>query len=422
MLGIWFNHGDRLFRSKKHDDFECLKRFGFTDAFILIKGRSRDMRSTPERHAYLDSLIGGIRLQGIRTHGMFICSEDGEYCSLYPDRADMSLFGKKSDIRISHTDTRYLEYLTRSVLTAAGEYPLDGIQFDFLRYGYIGNGWSPEEERIYASFGADVLKLKKEILERYDSSRPQYNLEPVFSRYRDHEEQVCGLAAGRQSVIIGFARALSESVRSGLPSIELSAAMMPEGLYTPLYDTAALHYGQMYGDFYPCFDRLYPMVYTGVFNKDSEWVAELSETASACYPGSVIGLECTEPMTAARVHGDVAAIRGRNHAGISFFRYGRMILMIRDGQDTLLYNTYPGSAARLILSRENTEIEMACELEEASWLRVPGHWDLIRAFGRYRNGRDHYVDGELCVLNSESCLLRADVVQDASEQRQRWHE
>ena len=408
MLGIWFNHEDRRLRSKKHVDFECLKRFGFTDAFILIKGMAHDKRSTPEDHAHLDSLIRELCLQGIRTHGVFICSEDREYSSLYPDRTDTSIFGKKSDSRISHLDTRYLEYLTRLVLTAASEYPLDGIQFDFLRYGYIGNGWSPEEEKIYASFGVDIPKLKDEILARYDSSKPQYNLEPVFSRYRDHEEQVCGFAAGRQSIIKGFARALTESVRCGLPcpGIELSIAMMPEGLFAPWRDVAALHYGQIYEDFYPLFDRLYPMIYTGAYNKDSGWVAELSENASACFPGSVIGFECTEPMTSARLRGDIAAIRGGNHAGICFFRYGRMVLAVRDGQDTLLYNTYPGSATRLILSRENTEIERDCELEEASWLRVPGHWDLIRAFGRYKNGNDHYFDGELCVLEAESARLR----------------
>ncbi len=83
-----------------------------------------------------------------------------------------------------------------------------------------------------------------------------------------------------------------------------------------------------------------------------------------------------------------------------------MVLAVRDGQDTLLYNTYPGSATHLILRRENTETEKECELEEASWLRVPGHWDLIRAFGRYRNGRESFFDGELCVLDAESARLR----------------
>ena len=203
-------------------------------------------------------------------------------------------------------------------------------------------------------------------------------------------------------------------LKPGIGGIELSIAMMPEGLFMPWHDVAALHYGQSYEDYYPLFDHLYPMIYTGAYNKDSGWVAELSENASACFPGSVIGFECTEPMTSARLRGDIAAIRGGNHAGISFFRYGRMVLAVRDGQDTLLYNTYPGSATRLILSRENTEIERDCELEEASWLRVPGHWDLIRAFGRYKNGSEHYFDGELCVLDAESARLRTEAIQGAS--------
>ena len=51
----------------------------------------------------------------------------------------------------------------------------------------------------------------------------------------------------------------------------------------------------------------------------------------------------------------------------------------------------------------------------AGWLVAQtGNWNLIRAFGRYKNGSDHYFDGELCVLDAESARLRAEVIQGAS--------
>ena len=76
-----------------------------------------------------------------------------------------------------------------------------------------------------------------------------------------------------------------------------------------------------------------------------------------------------------------------------------MIFEVRDGQDTLLYNTYPGTVTRLILRCEADEHTRDCELEEASWLRIPGHWDEIRAFGSFDADDPPRYDGELCVLN-----------------------
>ena len=99
---------------------------------------------------------------------------------------------------------------------------------------------------------------------------------------------------------------------------------------------------------------------------------------------------------------DINTVRDQTDVGISLFRYGRMILALPEGEDTLLYNTYPGTVTRLILKAGTKEIEMRCTLEEASVLRIKGHWELIRPFGFFVDSGDKRHEGELCAIHSES--------------------
>lgn len=398
MFGIWINHADLPVR-RKQEDFECLKHFGFTDAFVLFKGCLCDQRDTQEDYEYLDFLIKGIRQNGARVHGVFYCSEDQKYINMNPDRTDIAIFGKSETRRICHLDKAYIEYLNHSIMTAADEYALDGIQLDFVRFGTIFNGWSPEEEKIYSDFGVNVPVLKDEILKTYDLSKPSYNLKAIFSRYTENDGQMLALAAGRKSVIRNFVQTVSGNIRSGLPDAELSVAMMPEGMYLPWAVDAELQYGQTYEDFSSYFDYMVPMIYSSTFNQTSEWVGEVAAAISERFPESVIGIDTLEPRLGKDLRVEIEAIKRVNNAGISVFRYGRMILAARDGQNTLLYNTYPGTVTRLVLTRGEKEIVKDCILEESSWMKVSGHWDRIRAFGKFFAGKTQIYEGEMSVLD-----------------------
>ena len=400
MLGIWFNHADLPVR-RKQEDFESLKRFGFTDAFVMFKGCFTDQRDTPADHEYLDFLIKGIRQTGVRVHGVFFGSVDKKYTDLNPERADIPIFGKSDTYKICHLDKAYIEYLNHSIMTAAAEYALDGIQLDYVRFGTIFNGWSPEEEKIYSDFGVNVPALKDEILNVYDLSKPSYNLKPILSRYTENDGQMLAFAAGRQSIIRNFVKTVSENIRSGLPDAELSVAMMPEGMYPPWAVDSALHYGQNYEDFLPYFDYLIPMIYASAFNRTSEWVGEVATTVCERYPKSVIGIDTLEPRSGKELSVEIEAIKRLNHAGLAVFRYGRMLLATRDGHDTLLYNTYPGTVTRLVLIRGEKEVVKDCILEEASWMKLSGQWDRIRAFGKFFSGKTQTYEGEMSVLDRE---------------------
>lgn len=83
------------------------------------------------------------------------------------------------------------------------------------------------------------------------------------------------------------------------------------------------------------------MIYAGVYIKKSDWVGELAGTSSAEFPGAVIGLECSEPRTAGDIKGDVEVLSDKNKKGLCFFRYGKIILARQEGEDTVLFNTYP---------------------------------------------------------------------------------
>ena len=400
MLGIWFNHDDLLVR-KNQEDFECLKLFGFTDAFILFKGCVSDMRDKTENHKYLDFVINGVRKNGVRVHGVFFCSEDKKYITLNPDRADMRVFGKTETFRIRHLDKKYIEYLNSSIVSANEEYSLDGIQLDFVRYGTVLCGWSPEEENIYRTFGVNVSKLKKEILATYDLSKPNYNLNQIFQRYLNNDEQLIAFVAGRRSIIKNFVHMVTDNIRLGVKDVDLSVAMMPEGMYEPWRAAAALHYGQDFEDFAPYFDYMIPMVYAGVFNQTSEWISKVAGNVCERFPQSVIGLDCIGPRINEDVRADIEALKNLKNAGICYFRYGRMILALRDGNDTILYNTYPGTVTKLILINDGEEIVRDCTLHEASWMRLKGHWNRIRAFGSFSAGKPQNYEGEMCVLEKE---------------------
>ena len=401
MIGLWFNHGDIHVR-KNPEDLESLKRFGFSDAFVLFKGGYCDQRDKPEDHKYLDFLISGLRRNDIRVHGVFYCSEDRKYINRYPEKTDISVFGETNTRRICHLDSEYIDYLNNSILTAAEEYGLDGIQLDFVRFGTLMNGWSPEEERIYSSFGVDVPAIKQEILDRYDDiSGSNYNLGPIFERYRNNDGQLSALAAARRSILKSFVSRIAGTVRSELKDTVLSAAMMPEGMYPPWRGDAALHYSQEFEDFEPYFDYMVPMVYAGTFNQSSGWVGTVAGNVSRSYPGSVIGLDSVEPRNSDGIRADIEAIRGQNHAGVCFFRYGRMILSMREGPETVLYNTYPGQVTRLVLTEGDREKVVDCSIDEASWMRIEGQWERIRAFGSFASGRTQMYEGELCVLDRD---------------------
>lgn len=399
MLGIWFNLQDLVFSRKTHTDYECLKLLGFTDAYVLIKGCGYDLRSRPEYHAELDRLFAALHRQDIRTHGVFYCSDDRHYVEMYPERTDITILGNRSKRKISHLDPYYVDYLVDSITTAAQEYEPDGVQLDFVRYGMIGNGWSPEEEAIYRSFGVDLPKLKGELLARYDESKPECNVGPILNRYTKHDEQLIALASGRRSVICSFLRTITDRVRAALPERELSVSMMPEAFYPPWQPDSVLHYGQAAEDFYPLVDRVVPMAYSGIFGMNDKWVETIGRTVAEQYPRSIIGLDSVQPKTGGNVQTDMNALHGLENAGVCIFRYGRMIFEARDGQDTLLYNTYPGTVTRLILRRGADEHTQDCELEEAAWLRISGHWDEIRAFGYFDADDPSHYDGELCVLH-----------------------
>ncbi len=328
-----------------------------------------------------------------------MCSHDLYYCSKYPDRADATLLGYKSDYRISHVDPYYLEYLEDSIFTANDIFEMDGIQLDFVRYGLASNGWSKAEKQIYENHGLRVSEFKKELIETFDSDKPGYNLTSIILRYADKDEQVINFTNGRRSVIKNFVRSLSEALKEKLPEKELSIAMMPEGLLEEQKGFAYFHYGQDYGDLAPFADRLFPMAYAGSYGEKSDWVGNIARNAEIRLKVAVMGLECSEPRTAMCIQNDLGEIIKYKNDGFCLFRYGRMILTLREDEDTLLFNTYPGAVDHLVLVKSDEQEEKFCEIEEGSWFRIKGQFDIIRAFGSFKTGMDSEYTGELCVVN-----------------------
>ena len=143
------------------------------------------------------------------------------------------------------------------------------------------------------------------------------------------------------------------------------------------------------------------MAYASSFDKGTDWIGEIARAAARKVPGAVIGLEC-DLRTGSELLADLNIIRGQAKAGISLFRYGRMVLALRDGEDTLLYNTYPGAVTRLILKDGTSESVTDCSIGDSSTLRIKGHYDLIRPFGSFTDHSGAYYEGELCIAYSDA--------------------
>lgn len=398
MVGIWFNHEDLFLRQQPHDDLNILVKGGFTDAYLLIKGMEDDIRNDKVQREYLAGLFDKMKELGLKTHGVFMISHDRAFCSKYPQRADTTISGEKSPYRIDHMDSFYRSYLKESIFSAADEFPMDGIQFDFIRHGIIKNGWGVKDEEIYSEFGLDVPKMKSKIQKLYDYQKPDYNLISLLSDCRNGEEQITALVNGRRHVIMDFTADLAEAVRSKLPDMELSATMMPEGLWPEKLPIAMIHYGQLYEDFAPYFDYLFAMAYAGCYEKKSDWVGEIGKEAAKRFSNIVMGLECTEPRTTCDIKMDLEELRDVQKAGVCFFRYGRMILEVKEEDETLLYNSYPGTVKKLLLYSGDKVTELFVNLSEGTYMRLSGSYDLIRAFGAFRTDTSDSFEGELCVV------------------------
>lgn len=401
MLGIWFNHDDLDYRTNKHENAEFLNDIGFTHFYVLIKGSDNDIRNNSPYHERVRYLVSKAHSLGIKVHGVFICSEDAYYLANNPEKADISYKRARSTCRISHVDEYYRTYLIESILTAIEEFDLDGVQLDFLRFGYVGNGWSKREEEIYASFGVRVEELRKELIASYDPSKPQNNLGSFLERLKEGETQISLFSRARSSIIRDFAKDITDSVHRAFPFMEVSLAMMPEEFYPDWKGISSLHYGQDLENLKAVVDRLFPMAYAGVYNMGSDWTAAICTDAVRSAPGFVLGLDCIEPRGALHIKSDLQAVRNLTDAGICLFRYGRMILAEQNGNETVLLNTYAGTVNRLILVNGDETITMEVEILEAGSMCIHGQWELIRAFGSFASGANRKYEGELCVVQSQ---------------------
>ncbi|SCY09995.1 hypothetical protein SAMN02910292_00877 [Lachnospiraceae bacterium XBB2008] len=394
-LAIWFNHEDRGLRPQPIADLSMLKQFGFTDAYILAKGIRNDIRSNPEWHNHLSVVVSGIKEKGIKAHGMYICSLCRSYLLDHPGKGDVEISGHTSDVHINHTDLDYIDYMLDYIVTTVEEYSFDGVQFDYMRYNKISNGWGREEEAIYSSCGVNVSRLKADILSRYNTQRGKYIVSP--ERFYSGEPDLIALSEARSNIIHSWLHSITNPLRNKFPGIELSAALMPAGLCRDKYHLSEMVYGQKYEDFSSCLDTLIPMAYLWFYGKTPEWVSVIGREALKRGFNALIGLDCGD---ASLIGGEIRSLEDFVVSGLSFFRYGRIVLAVREDGDTIIHNTYPGLVESIRLYSNSKEQAMDCQIAYGESLRIRGHWDQIQTFGRYLDGGSDTGIKELCTVGN----------------------
>ena len=315
-------------------------RMGVTDIYFLTKGlsgavshRSAIAPMDCERDL-LGELLESAHARNIRVHAWFTSASDEAYKLKHPESGRYHYIKGRDRGLIALTDEAYLTYMTDVTREVCGQYPIDGLHLDYIRYNHLVYGWSEEDQARYAAEGADPAVLRG-MMDR--AFVQEEGPELFFDAYRSGNASIHALARVRRRDVVHFATTLIQAARAAKPDIILSAALMPEGAYEDIA-FADVHYGQNYEDAAALYDYALPMAYSQAYGKDGAWVRQVAEGTAKRGLRTVMGLHAYEGGTGDTLRADIAALRDAPVEGICLFREGACVMAFAEGNVLRVFN------------------------------------------------------------------------------------
>lgn len=349
MLGCWMwmqsvqDHGAETVVQR------CL-RAGITDIFFLTKGLA-GVTAHLGSHApgccerdLLRELTDAAHRRGMRVHAWFTSACDEHYKREHPQSGRCHLTRGKDRELISLADEGYLQYMESIVSEVAGQYDIDGLHLDYIRYNHLLYGWAEEDCRRYAAGGADVEKLRRMMEKMFYGENKEENL--LFDAYREGDESALALARVRRSDVVHFAQSLIGAARARNSRLPVSAALMPEGAYDDLA-FADLHYGQNYEDAARLYDLALPMAYSQAYGKNADWVRQVAEGTMKRGLKTLVGVHAYEGGTTSTLQSDLQAVQASKALGACLFREGAFAMGFASGGKLEICNTLEVPITRL---------------------------------------------------------------------------
>ena len=395
MLGVWM-WPESVRRRGADNVFEACRKMGVTDVYYLTKGLSGATAfpgplapSMADGRDLLREALSAAHRRGMRLHAWFTSASDERYKNDHPESGLYHYKNGRNRGIVSISCAAYARFMQDVLSDMLRRYEVDGVHLDYIRYNHLIYGWSDEDQKRYAAGGVDLARIRALMDETFCGDHP--NGEAIFDAYRSGDGDAIRLADVRRRDVTRFAAALCEAVRAEKPNITLSAALMPEGAYDDLA-FSNLHYGQNYADLAPLMDEFLPMAYSKAYDKDAEWVRQVTRGTMRHGVATVTGVHAYEGATAETLRQDIAAARSVEGAkGVCLFREGAAAWAFSNGKTLTLLNPLdaPLTACRVEGEGNSAVIATPVQPDETREFALPFRPTAVQALAG---------DAEVCTL------------------------
>ena len=360
------------------------RRMGVTDIYFLTKGlagtasyRSELAPMDCERDL-LGELISEAHPAGIRVHAWFTSASDIVYKDKHPESGRYHYIKGRNQGLISLADEGYISFMADITREVCGNYDVDGLHLDYIRYNHLVYGWSEADQARYAAEGADLSVLRA-MMDR--AFKDEEGPEIFFEAYRAGDASVHALARVRRKDVVHFATTLVNAAREVKPDIILSAALMPEGAYEDIA-FSDVHYGQNYEDAAKLYDYALPMAYSQAYGKDGAWVRDVALGTMKRGLKTIVGVHAYEGGTGLTLPADIAALDNVPVEGVCLFREGAHVLAFAEGAQLDLYNPLYEEITRIevIAGDKTAQVSVSIPHNGEAAAALPFAPDALRAF------------------------------------------
>ncbi|MDI6617858.1 MAG: family 10 glycosylhydrolase [Clostridiales bacterium] len=317
-----------------------MKRYGFTDIFLLVDGESGSVGynseialsvAHPDRDI-LKNIVEEAHKKNLRVHAWFVINSDMQWAHNHPDDAMRYIDGRadESGKRVSLLSISYREYVKKLICEVIRNYDVDGIHVDYIRYMDAEICFNERNEVSRAKALGINMKRVKEFMDK--TFYIEKDMKSIFEAYDNGDKDIRDWINLRKDAVNSFAREIRDIVKGMDPEIKYSASLVPWGAYDSNFLAAQensntfadVEYGQNYKDASSIYDFIIPMTYWNDFKKSPQWVSKLYENARSIFGKDRVlaGIQAYSTDKTGDLCDTIYSIDEIGADGVVLFRYG----------------------------------------------------------------------------------------------------
>mgnify|MGYP003744797123 FL=1 len=251
------------------------------NVYLLVKGTG----GTKTNPTILTNFITQAHSKAIKVHLWYCVFQDKVYVTSHPDAHVYHCPNPKISVKPYQMDTTwwvnplypgYKEYVLRNIGYFVNNFNCDGIHLDYIRYSHMVYSFDPFSLKKAASLGCDTTRL----LNFFNTEKDYvYSAKEkgFVNLYLQQDKDVVAWVTMRKNVISNYISAIRDIIEKVKPTLELTAAFMPESAEDPNYGD--VYYAQNYALHSTWLDMIAPMSYFKSYNKNTNWLKSITSNA-----------------------------------------------------------------------------------------------------------------------------------------------